>query len=252
MAQPMTEGGAPRLTLPLKYRLFPLRLYKYVRYAARYRKSVHRGEPELRLLRFLARRDRISVDVGANRGTFTLPLSWHSRGVVAFEPPPYMHFLLEQSRISRTTIHPCALGDRDDQVDLFVPVDEHEERPNLSTTLVAAPGPRAKIYRVSMRTLDSFALEDVGFIKIDVEGSELAVLRGAADTIRRSLPVIQCEILDFRLGQPEPGRQKIGFLTERGYVAVCILDNTLRTFASVQPCELSRCRNLLFFPGAAA
>ena len=49
-------------------------------------------------------------------------------------------------------------------------------------------------YDVELRTLDSYGLEDVAFIKIDVEGHEEAVLAGAGETLSRSKPVLLIEI----------------------------------------------------------
>ena len=54
---------------------------------------------------------------------------------------------------------------------------------------------------VACKPLDQYGLEDVGFLKIDVEGHELAVLRGATETISRSYPSILVEAEDrHRLG----------------------------------------------------
>ena len=47
---------------------------------------------------------------------------------------------------------------------------------------------------VRVRTLDSYALRDVHFIKLDVEGYETRVLQGALETIQRHSPAILCEI----------------------------------------------------------
>ena len=46
---------------------------------------------------------------------------------------------------------------------------------------------------VSCKPLDSYGLKDVGFLKIDVEGHELEVLRGAKETLCRSLPSLLVE-----------------------------------------------------------
>jgi len=48
-------------------------------------------------------------------------------------------------------------------------------------------------------TLDSLALRNVTFIKIDVEGHELEVLRGATETLRANRPVMMIEIRDHNL-----------------------------------------------------
>jgi hypothetical protein len=48
-------------------------------------------------------------------------------------------------------------------------------------------------YSVPVNTLDSFAYENVGFIKIDVEGYEYEVLQGAQATISRCRPIMYIE-----------------------------------------------------------
>src|SRR5437868_5966109 len=46
---------------------------------------------------------------------------------------------------------------------------------------------------IEVRTLDQFDLRNVGFVKIDVEGHELAVLEGAARTLARERPNLLIE-----------------------------------------------------------
>jgi hypothetical protein len=52
---------------------------------------------------------------------------------------------------------------------------------------------------VELRTLDSLNLQDVGFVKIDVEGHELDVLRGGAETIQRNRPHLLIEVRENHL-----------------------------------------------------
>ena len=70
---------------------------------------------------------------------------------------------------------------------------------------------------IAVKTLDQFDLgeERVAFIKIDVEGMEPKVLRGAEQTIARHQPIIAMEQHrdDFRGG----GSASVAWLTERGY-----------------------------------
>ena len=47
---------------------------------------------------------------------------------------------------------------------------------------------------VRVNTLDSYGLQDVDFIKLDVEGYETRVLQGGLETIQRCSPAILCEI----------------------------------------------------------
>jgi len=49
---------------------------------------------------------------------------------------------------------------------------------------------------VPVKRLDDLHLDDVGLVKIDVEGHELAVLRGAADTLTRNRPAVLVEAVE--------------------------------------------------------
>jgi len=53
---------------------------------------------------------------------------------------------------------------------------------------------------VSLRRLDDYEFRDVSFIKIDVEGHEQRVIRGATETLERERPVILVEIEQRHLG----------------------------------------------------
>ena len=71
---------------------------------------------------------------------------------------------------------------------------------------------------IPMKTLDSYEFSDVDLIKIDVEGYELQVVKGAAKTIAQSRPIIileqrGCEIKNF--GECESG-QALRYLDEMG------------------------------------
>ena len=45
-----------------------------------------------------------------------------------------------------------------------------------------------------MKPLDSFEFDSIDYIKVDVEGFELQFLKGAAETIKRTKPVLNIEI----------------------------------------------------------
>jgi methyltransferase, FkbM family len=56
-----------------------------------------------------------------------------------------------------------------------------------------------KTIQVPVRTLDSFNLDNVGLIKIDVEGNELKTLQGAEQTIKNSMPFVYFECADVHM-----------------------------------------------------
>ena len=67
---------------------------------------------------------------------------------------------------------------------------EHDAAASLERKLEGA----FRVETVAVRTLDSFAFEKVGFIKIDVEGHEAQVIEGARSTINASHPALLVEI----------------------------------------------------------
>lgn len=150
-----------------------------------------RFDKELRLLPFLVERSEASVDIGANRGVYTWPLARLSRTVHAFEPNPDLARRLRQSFGRGVVVHSCGLSDREGQGTLWIP--RHEGRQLIgrgSVEIDANPGFASEPCAVELSTLDSFGLEDCGFIKAHVEGHELAVLRGARRTLERCRPSI--------------------------------------------------------------
>tara|TARA_B100000902_G_scaffold331216_1_gene328543 strand:+ start:425 stop:1471 length:1047 start_codon:yes stop_codon:yes gene_type:complete len=74
---------------------------------------------------------------------------------------------------------------------------------------------------VPARTIDSYNFEDVDAIKIDVEGSELLVIKGAKETIDRCRPSVQVEIVPKQctLFGYEP-QDLYDFFADRDYVCV--------------------------------
>ena len=72
-----------------------------------------------------------------------------------------------------------------------------------------AAGAKAMRFDVELRTIDSFAFRDVRAIKIDVEGSELAVLAGARETILRDRPPLIVELLTGAHADPAAATETI-------------------------------------------
>jgi FkbM family methyltransferase len=85
----------------------------------------------------------------------------------------------------------------------------------------------ARVEEVSIetRTVDEYAFANVGFIKIDVEGHELAVLHGAEQTIRTQRPCLLVESTDDH--QPGGVAALIAWMREREYDVRFLAGNTL-------------------------
>ena len=145
------------------------------------------GEPELRLLPALCDHHRLSVDVGANEGGYAWHMRRFSRGLYVFEPLPELAARLSSGFALDRRVHvqQVALSDKSGTAQLRVPGSKKGLNTGLATVEPAnnSLGEEVSCFDVQLRTLDSYALRNVGFIKIDVEGHELAVLRGGRELI---------------------------------------------------------------------
>lgn len=125
------------------------------------------------------------VDIGAWCGTWAWELYDYSRKIYTFEPSRAHFYCLEKNMsplADKVVSHQVAIGDSSGSVDLIE-----------TDFTQAARIDDSKIGKISMRTLDSFMIEDVDLIKIDVEGFEMKVLKGAEKTLE------QCQYLMIEL-----------------------------------------------------
>jgi len=134
---------------------------------------------------------RTYVDVGANDGDTSHPFVDLFDTVVAFEPNPNTFKKL----ITNTKIqaHQCALLDHESTVTLQIPNITHNPAHGSVAPRRQSKWQETTSHTVQGTTLDSFKLQGVDLIKIDVEQGELEVIRGALNTIMISRPVIMFE-----------------------------------------------------------
>jgi len=140
-----------------------------------------------------------AVDVGANKGSYLWSLSRAvSRGkVVAFEPQPdlaeYLRGAVVANGLKNVRIEHLGVSERPGRLTLTIPGDKPNSPGASFESDVCKSG---RSIEVGVTSLDEYFKNTpgrVGAIKIDVEGHEIAVLRGAAELIRRDAPVIVCE-----------------------------------------------------------
>ena len=162
------------------------------------------GEYEPPLMRFLRlhKTDGWScLDVGANVGAVTLALAKYAGPhgkVYAFEPgPPNQQRLrrnlaLNPALAARTEVLECGVGERPGELWWA------EETGNPGNALLSELSEKGT-HQIPVITLDGFVrerpLDRVNFVKIDVEGMELQVMRGARELLRKFHPALYFETL---------------------------------------------------------
>lgn len=149
---------------------------------------------------------RTAVDVGCRMGEYTRFLSKNFDNAFAFDANLHPRFPWNVD-LSNTTHFNCALGDAQGTIEMFGGTHQTVE---------------GQMKEVPMFRLDDFGLEDVDYIKVDVEGFEKKVLLGGQKTISAFRPLIVIEQNDVRLPDEEPYAAKT-YLESIGYkhVATC-------------------------------
>ena len=223
-------------------------------------------EDELLGLADLVEPGGVCVDVGAAAGIYTQLLAElvgptgqvHSVEPLAFAHPAWSR-LLGAYRRPTVTRHFVALGAEPGKATMSVPAGRHGLVTGRSFLAVRTDGlgSNAEFARqgsvdVEVDTLDRLVeragLRGLDFVKIDVEGGELAVLRGGRDTIDAFRPTLLLEIEQRHITRyRHTAADVVGELTRRGY--------TMATWHhGWQPTETvcAHSRNYLFLPPKAA
>jgi len=209
------------MALPFREKLLLL-LPPALYYRRRIANEIKAGEPELAMLPELFARGGTAVDVGANQGFYSFALAGLAGRVIAFEPNPDYAFFSRWMLRGRAELHECALSDKPGRATFHVPLADDGMVLHFAGNLKRSHTKfaREQTYDVEVRTLDSFALTDVRFIKVDVEGSEREVLDGARATIARDRPVLLLELLSGTYD--DPGTVTAGISRDFGYDAFIV------------------------------
>jgi FkbM family methyltransferase len=187
-----TGGGVSNIRVRLREGTYNLDLRDDVERSLYYR-SYERSE--LRTCLGLVASGDMVLDIGANVGAYGIPLAGRvgpEGSVHAFEPVPWVaERLRTNSRLSgcneQLSVNEIALSDSADVVEMFVPSGRDGASPEMgggygSLERFEDLNPRPVL--VKRMTLDEFVrdrrIDRVRFTKLDVEGHEMAVLRGGA------------------------------------------------------------------------
>lgn len=195
-----TDGWSPPFSLKekLRHSLVPAGVQLRWRVA----RALRRGEPELALISDLVDPDRVAIDIGANSGVWSWSLLRVARQVHAFEPNPKMYSRLKAALGGKVHLHTVALSDTAGEAEFIVPRTKRGYSNQHGSLSRLAAGGDHGVVKVQTRRLDDLEIRDVGFIKVDVEGFECAVLAGATETLKRERPVLVVELEERHTGRP--------------------------------------------------
>ncbi len=153
------------------------------------------SEGEVALFRQLIQSGDVVLDVGANLGAHTLVfarLVGPGGSVLAFEPQRLVFQTLcanmALNSVTNAWCYPHAVGAEPGEI--TVPVLDARKAQNFGGLTLGGP---AAGDRVPVVTIDSLPLASCKFVKIDVEGMEQHVLRGAVRTIEKFKPILYVE-----------------------------------------------------------
>lgn len=138
------------------------------------------------------------VDVGANVGYWTMFVARKGFDVHAFEPSPRPYRILKHrtKRYSKVKSYPIALGEKTGLANMKL-MKSFSKNSVMGVISDNPPGEEGDIIceiQVPIRTLDSYEIDDVAVIKIDTEGYEIPILKGAEKTILRCKPRLIIEV----------------------------------------------------------
>jgi FkbM family methyltransferase len=157
------------------------------------------GEAEVRLFDRLLRPGDWVVEVGANLGSHTVPMSRRvgpAGRVHAYEPQRLVHQLLcanlALNDCFNVHTHRQAVGAAPG-VGQICDIEPSKEVNYGGIAVNIDYGSLGEMTEIPIVSLDSLTLDRLDFVKIDAEGMDVAVLSGAAETIRHHRPLVFLE-----------------------------------------------------------
>ena len=128
----------------------------------------------------------LCIDVGANVGLFTVPLSTKFKKIIAFEPVDQVYECLEKNTENlNVELRKYALGNANSTIDIEVVNDNTGQSFVKDETMGKGS--------ISIKRIDDLDLPKFGLLKLDCERYELEILKGGIETILKYKPIIIVE-----------------------------------------------------------
>tara|TARA_A100001201_G_scaffold143729_2_gene147005 strand:+ start:2506 stop:3216 length:711 start_codon:yes stop_codon:yes gene_type:complete len=155
-------------------------------------------------------KDKVTLDIGGAAGLYSTYFAERSKHVYAFEavPPVFKQLNKLSLQFDNFTCYNVAVNDFDGKSTFWVD-DKRLSNSGFQNLVDGQP------IEIDVRKIDSYNIEDVGFIKVDVEGNEYDVLNGAIKTIDKYNPT--CMIECYPKFSKHPCEMIYNFFADRGY-----------------------------------
>jgi len=134
------------------------------------------------------KKDQNMLDIGAHSGTYTIALADYCNKVYAFEPQQMTYYSLCGSVV---------LSNIKNAICLNVGLGTTEQVGKQKLNIISVDGGGSSLHKdnqhnvlsteeIEVKTLDSFNIDNISFIKMDVENNELQVLLASENTLKQS------------------------------------------------------------------
>ena len=230
--------------------------YLLKRRATRYFKK--NTEKEIRVLDKLVDGSKASIDIGVYRGVYSYFLSNLCEYVYAFEANPLLYSKLVNGFKNKKNIkiENLAISSDSGETELRIPIRDitasfdNEEKYKLGTATMHKENNLENEKFDTLKSIKKICLDDydfnhqIGFLKIDVEGHEMDILRGAKKLIAQNMPIMLIEIEERHSGvQPNDA---INEIEQLGYSCYFVDENfTLQVNKSSKDLKNN---NFIFIP----
>lgn len=216
------------IALALKFNLYNKLTFKLIK--------LPKIEDDIFKIGMFIKKGATCIDIGANVGMYSVICSKYAGQngkVLAFEPSTQTYRALYNvingkiMSLSNVQLFNMALGDKDANVDLIFSYENNGRIMDPLTRIGNSQG------NIKMTTLDriitSLNIERVDFIKIDVEGFEFNVLKGAVNVISKFHPLILMEVDNQWLERYSSSSKNIcNFLEQFAYKPFVLKDNRFK------------------------
>ncbi len=164
-------------------------------------------EPELKLIKKFIINGTDALDIGVYQGVYSYEISKYAKTVHSFEFNPIIFSFLNRNIhkiIRNIKLYNFGLSNQNNNATLRIPIrnklakeENYEEFFEMGRATIHDKNEFSEFrtFNVNIKKLDDVQFENsISFIKIDVEGHEIAVIEGAVETINKNKPILLVEI----------------------------------------------------------